>query len=149
MPDYLIATDASSVFHEFRSVLAGPDSTVRWVRSGPDVIIALNQDPADLAIVDLQIGNMGGIAVHLDIRLESDAGRLDRCPALLVLDRRADVFMARRAAADGWILKPLDPIRIRRATAALLRGQTWYDTSYMPDPISVPVPSDSINATGK
>ncbi len=146
---YLIATDAITVFNEFRSVLAGPDATVRWVRSGADVVTALNRDPADLAIIDMQIGSMGGIAVYLDMRIEADAGRLDRCPSLIVLDRRADVFMARRAAVEGWILKPLDAIRVRRATAALLRGQTWYDTSYTPDPIAVPVPSDSIAGTGK
>ena len=149
MADYLIATDAPRVFNDFRSVLAGPDATVRWVRSGPDVVTALNRSPADLAIIDMQIGNMGGIAVYLDMRIEADAGRLDRCPSLLVLDRRPDVFMARRTAVEGWILKPLDAIRIQRATSALLNGQTWHDTSYAPDPISVPVPSDSITGTGK
>ena len=65
---------------------------------------------------------MGGIAVALDLRLEADAGRLDPRPVLLVLDRRADVFMARRSGAEGWILKPLDPIRLRKAVAALLAG---------------------------
>ena len=49
----------------------------------------INARPADLAIVDSQIGTMGGIAVALDLRLEADAGRLDPCPVLLVLDRQA------------------------------------------------------------
>ena len=79
--------------------------------------------PADLAIVDIQIGTMGGIAVALDLRLEADAGRLEPGPVLLVLDRRPDVFMARRSGAEGWILKPLDPIRLRKAVAALLAGR--------------------------
>ena len=30
--------------------------------------------------------------------------------------------MARRSGAEGWILKPLDPIRLRKAVAALLAG---------------------------
>ena len=59
-------------------------------------------------------------------------------PVLLVLDRRPDVFMARRSGADGWILKPLDPIRLRKAVAALLAGGTWHDTSFTPDPVVVP-----------
>ena len=98
----------------------------------------MNVRPADLAIVDSQIGTMGGIAVALDLRLEADAGRLESRPVLLVLDRRPDVFLARRSGAEGWILKPLDPIRMRKAVAALLAGGTWHDTSFLPDPVTVP-----------
>lgn len=139
MPEIVVATDSASVFDQISSVVAGPGTTVRWVRSGLEVRNELNARPADLAIVDMQIGTMGGVAVALDLRLESDAGRLDRCPVLLVLDRRADVFLARRSGADGWILKPLDPIRMRRAVAALLAGGTWHDASFAPDPVAVPV----------
>ena len=49
-----------------------------------------NQRP-DLVILDMQIGNMGGVAVALDLRLEESAGRLDRANILLLLDREADL----------------------------------------------------------
>ena len=139
MPDILIATDAASVHDEIRSVVAEPGTTIRWIRRGEAVRDAMNLEPADLAIVDSQIGTMGGIAVALDLRLEADAGRLEHCPVLLVLDRRPDVFMARRSGAEGWIVKPLDPIRLRKAVAALLAGGTWHDTSFLPEPVAVPV----------
>jgi DNA-binding NarL/FixJ family response regulator len=135
VPDVLIATDSETLYEEIGSVLAGPDTTVRWSRSGPDVRTDMNRQPADLAIVDMQIGSMGGVAVALDLHLEADAGRLERRPVLLVLDRRPDVFMARRARVDGWVIKPLDPIRIRRAAAALLAGGTYFDESYRPEPV--------------
>ncbi len=144
MPDLLIATDSASVFNEFRSVLAAPGTTFRWVREGADVRRAVDAAPADLVIADMQIGTMGGVAVALDLRLESDAGRLDPAPVLLVLDRRADVFLARRSGVGGWILKPLDPLRMRRAVAIMLAGGTWYDTSMTPEPAMVPTASDSI-----
>lgn len=144
MPDLLIATDAESVFNEFRSVLAGPDTIIRWVRSGPDVRAAMDLAPADLVVVDMQMGTMGGVAVALDLRLESDAGRLARRPVLLVLDRRPDVFLARRSGVPGWILKPLDPIRIRRATTALLLGGTWYDTSWLPEPVTATITASAL-----
>jgi DNA-binding NarL/FixJ family response regulator len=48
------------------------------------------------------------------------------------LDRRPDVFLARRSGAEGWLVKPLDPIRLRRSVAALLAGGTYYDESYAP-----------------
>ena len=139
MPEILIAADAQNVYDEIRSVIEEPDTTVRWVRRGEAVRESVNERPVDLVIADMQIGTMGGIAVALDLRLEADAGRLDPCPVLLVLDRRPDVFMARRSGADGWLLKPLDPIRLRSAVSALLAGGTWHDASFLPQPVAVPV----------
>jgi DNA-binding response OmpR family regulator len=139
VPDIVIAADAEPVYDDIRSVIDEPGTTVRWVRRGEDVREALNRIPSDLVIADMQIGTMGGIAVAMDLKLESDAGRLDPCPVLLVLDRRPDVFMARRSGAEGWLLKPLDPIRLRTAVAALLAGGSWHDASFTPQPVAVPV----------
>ena len=88
-------------------------------------------------IVDLQMGNMGGVAVCLDLRLEESYGDLPHVPVLMLLDRRADVFLARRSEAEGWIVKPLDPIRIRRAAKALIEGGTFHDESFRPVPVLV------------
>lgn len=138
VPDVVIATDALGVYREVASVLEAPDTTIRWATSGPLVARTIDDRPTDLAVLDLQIGAMGGIAVALDLRLEADAGRLMPTPVLLLLDRRADVFLARRSGVEGWLLKPLDPIRVRKAAAALLGGGTWYDTTGRPDPVAVP-----------
>ena len=51
---------------------------------------------------------------------------------LVLLDRRPDVFLAKRAAAEGYLVKPLDPIRLRRAVTALLAGETFHDESFRP-----------------
>ena len=69
---------------------------------------------------------MGGMATCMDLRLEESGGRLPHVPVLMLLDRRADVFLARRAGADGWVVKPLDSIRLagpcrRCSTAASTR----------------------------
>lgn len=139
MAEILIAADASRVFEEIRSVFADHDTTVRWVRRGEDVRDEMNRQPADLVIADMQIGTMGGVAVALDLRLEADAGRLLHRPVLILLDRRPDVFLARRSGAEGWVVKPLDPIRLRSAAQALLAGGTWHDASFTPQPLAVPV----------
>lgn len=118
-------------------MLERPGTTLRWVHAGESVRAEIDHRRADLAILDLQIGTMGGIAVALDLRLEQNAGRLEPCPVLLLLDRRPDVFLARRSGVEGWILKPLDPIRLRRAVTSLLEGGTWHDPSYLPDPVVV------------
>ena len=149
MPDVLIASDADAVHREVASVLAGPDTTIRHVYRGADVTPAVAERTPDIVITDMQIGNMGGFAVALDLRLEHGGGRLEAAPVLILLDRRADVFLARRSSAEGWILKPLDPIRLRRAVKALLDGGTYHDESYVPQPVAVPVSSGTVEGSGK
>ena len=91
----------------------------------------------DLVIVDMQMGNMGGMAVCLELRLQESYGALDHIAVLMLLDRRPDVFLARRSGAEGWLVKPLDPLRLRRAVTALLDDGTYSDDSYIPVPVLV------------
>jgi DNA-binding response OmpR family regulator len=128
----LVASDAPSVRAEVAAIASRPDIEVREARSGPAVLDEVATDPPDLVIVDLQMGNMGGMAVCLELRLDESFGKLEPVPVLMLLDRRPDVFLARRSGAEGWLVKPLDPIRLRRAITALLDGGTYYDESYQP-----------------
>src|SRR5262245_353866 len=68
----------------------------------------------------MQIANMGGIATSIDLRLEGAAGRIPDVSILLLLDRQADRFLAKRADADAELVKPVDPATLRRAIDALL-----------------------------
>jgi DNA-binding response OmpR family regulator len=132
VPSVLIASDAPSVRAEVAAVAGSPELTIREARSGPDVMREVAHSLPDLVVVDLQMGNMGGMAVCLELRLEESYGSLEHVPVLMLLDRRPDVFIARRSGAEGWVVKPLDPIRLRRAVGALLDGGTYYDESYQP-----------------
>ena len=147
MPRVLVASDAPWIHDDVRSVLADPDTEIREVTSGVDVMAAVQARLPDLVILDSQIGNMGGIATCLELRLEESASRLGHVPVLILLDRRADVFMARRAVAEGWLVKPIDPIRLRKAAYELLVGRTYHDASFQPTPLVVA--PGSIDATGK
>ena len=132
VPTILVASDAPTVRAEIAAVTGGPDTTVVEARSGPEVVERVTAELPDLVIVDMQMGNMGGMATTLELRLEASYDKIDHVPVLMLLDRRPDVFLARRSGAEGWLVKPLDPIRLRRATAALLAGGTYYDESYAP-----------------
>jgi DNA-binding response OmpR family regulator len=121
----LIATDADEVFDEVDAALGGPDTEVLRVTAGADVLPVVSDLDPDLVILDLQIGNMGGMATCLDLRLEEGAGRLAEQRVIMLLDRTADVFLARRSGADGWLVKPIDALRLRRATDAVLGGGTF------------------------
>ena len=132
----LIVSDSDSVLEELRSALEDDETEIRELSTGEDVRLEVEDDPPDLVITDLQVGNMGGMAICLDLHLEESGGRIPHVPVVILLDRRADVFLARRAAAEGWLVKPLDPIRIRRAAQALLADGTFYDESYKPLPLA-------------
>jgi CheY-like chemotaxis protein len=77
----------------------------------------------DIAILDLQIGSMGGMAVTMALRLDESSGLLPHVPVLMLLDRRADVHLAKRSAADAWVIKPLDALTLQRAVADVLAGE--------------------------
>lgn len=126
VPNVLVATDADTIFDAVDAALGGTH-TVSRVRRGADVIAAVKQVSPAVVLLDLQIGNMGGIAACLDLRLEQRAGRVPACKALMLLDREADVFLARRAEADGWLIKPIDAFRLRKAAQVLLDGYSYYE----------------------
>jgi DNA-binding response OmpR family regulator len=138
VPDVLVATDAAWIHDEVEAALATPERGVAWVRRGMDVPPAVAELEPSLVVLDLQIGNMGGMATCMALRLESGAGRLPRVPVLMLLDREADIFLARRSDADGWLVKPIDAFRLRRAATALLEGGRY--TELVPDDAGEPLP---------
>ncbi|MEO7428430.1 MAG: response regulator [Acidimicrobiales bacterium] len=130
MTEVLIATDADAVFDEVEAALADESTSVLRVRSGHAVGAAVAAATPALVVLDLQIGNMGGIAACLHLRAEAVEGRLPEVPVLLLLDRAADVQLARRSGAEGWVVKPLDAFRLRRAATAILAGDSIPDARH-------------------
>ena len=124
----LVATDGPWIVDELVASLGGPDVSFTVVSEGREVagvVEARKEEPFDIGIFDLQIGSMGGMAVTMALRLDASAGLLPYVPVLMLLDRFADVHLARRSGADGWMVKPLDPLRIRRAVRAITSGETY------------------------
>ena len=136
MPDVLIATDSPGVYDEVRQVLRASDGPIRWARTGAAAVDACREQTPDLAILDSQMGSMGAFAVAFELHLDAGIGDNGAIPVLILLDRRADVFLARRADVEGWLIKPLDPIRLRKAVAALTAGGTYHDDSYKPTTVA-------------
>ncbi len=119
MPNLLLATDADWLFDDVAAALGGSHDVHR-VREGAHVTEALTKVEPDLLILDLQIGNMGGVATSLLVKQEQRAGRLEDVPILLLLDREADRFLAEQSDADSWLVKPLNSLALRRAANQLL-----------------------------
>ena len=113
MSKVLLVTDAAWVTNEVKAAL----SLGRWDIEDvddPRLVTEMAKDlKPDAVIVDMQVGSMGGMAVVRGIRGEID--EVDRPRTVLLLDRSADSFIARRAGADAHVLKPINASELREA----------------------------------
>lgn len=123
----LLATDAQWVLDEVHAALGTPETSFVICSDGRDVSKAIKQRTPDLAVLDLQCGSMGAMAVTMDLRLDHSDGRAPSVPVLMLLDRVADVHLAKRSGAQGWLIKPLDSLRLRRAANAIAAGEVWHE----------------------
>ena len=116
----LLATDAKWVIDEVVAALSDADTSFTVCRNGRDVAGVVKGRTPDIAILDLQIGSMGGMATAMDLRLDESSGAAPHVPILMLLDREADLHLARRSGVDGWLVKPLDSRGLQRAVRDIL-----------------------------
>ena len=90
------------------------------VREGREVSRVVKERTPDLCILDLQVGSKGGMAITMDLRLDASAGNGPDVKVLMLLDRHADVHLAKRSAANAWLVKPFDPLTLKRTVRRLL-----------------------------
>ena len=137
MPAVLLATDADWIFDEVDAALASDERAVYRVRRGSTccrAVAEVEPDLVDPRPADRQHGRHGHL--HGD----PPRGGPDRLPitaVLMLLDRAADIFLAHRADADGWLIKPLDAFRLRKAATALFDGGQY--TEGVPDDAGEPL----------
>ena len=113
MSKVLLVTDAAWVVNEVKAALSLGQWDIKEV-DDPRVVTQMAKDlKPDAVIVDMQVGSMGGMAVIRGIRGEIDT--VDRPRTVLLLDRSADSFIAKRAGADSHVLKPIDASELRQA----------------------------------
>jgi DNA-binding response OmpR family regulator len=123
----LVGTDAQWVLDEVLASLGAPDTSFVVCRDGRDVSAVVSARTPDLAVLDSQFGTMGAMAVTMNLRLDHSSHRIPHVPVLILLDRSADVQLARRCGAEGWVVKPLDALRLRLAARAVAGGGAWHD----------------------
>ena len=72
----VVAADAKWVRDLVKSACTAKGQRVIEVTRGQDMRDVVGREQPDLVILDMQIGNMGGVAVAIDLRLEGSAGRI-------------------------------------------------------------------------
>jgi two-component system nitrate/nitrite response regulator NarL len=125
----LIATDAQYVLDDVVAALGTPETSFTICRDGRDVTDAVRSRTPDVAVLDLQVGSMGAMATTMNLRLDESGGRLPHVPVVMLLDRIADVHLARRSGAEAWLVKPIDSLRLRRAVQEVRAGRTWHEAA--------------------
>ncbi|MEO5723878.1 MAG: response regulator [Ilumatobacteraceae bacterium] len=138
----LIGTDADYVVHDVTAALGGPDVSFTVCRDGRSVTNVVKARTPDLAVLDLQIGSMGAMAVTMSLRLDESSGALPHVKVLMLLDRRADVHLAKRCGAEVWLIKPVDALTLKRTVRALLADPTparrWKNLTEGSAPVDAP-----------
>ncbi|MFM7263424.1 MAG: response regulator [Acidimicrobiales bacterium] len=141
----LLATDAQWVVDEVVAALGSPSTSFTIVTNGRKVASVVAERTPDIAILDMQVGTMGGMAITMELRLEASADVLPEVPVLMLLDRDMDIHMARRSGSNGWIIKPLDPLRLQRA-AEEVAGGGCYSEGIPVEASSAEPPHDSADS---
>jgi DNA-binding response OmpR family regulator len=113
MPKLLLVADAEWVANEVRAALALGAWDIELLTDPRQVAERVTDSDYDAVVVDMQVAAMGGMAVIRAIRQATVRGTRPRL--VLLLDRVADRFIARRSGADAAVLKPIPTAKLRQA----------------------------------
>ena len=113
MPKALLVTDSEWVRNDVHAALSLGDWEIADLDDPQRTVEQVSNLEADVVLVDMQVRSMGGMAVIRDIRGVLDEESRPR--TVLLLDRSADEFLARRAGADASVIKPFTAHALREA----------------------------------
>jgi DNA-binding response OmpR family regulator len=123
MSRILVVTDAAWIRDEAHATLTDPDLELIDTDDPVAAAVQAHDLDVDVVVVDLQIASMGGMAVARDIRNHADLNDLAHIPVVMLLDRVADAFLAKRAGAAAWLTKPVDGTDLRNIVRRLLEPE--------------------------
>ena len=124
MPKVLVVTDEPWVRNEVHATLTDPHFAL-IDHSTPDTVAETAVENAvDVVITDLQIGSMGGMAVVRSVREATGDSSSLGLPVVLLLDRKADAFLAKRSGATAWLTKPFTSHELQTAVNTALARDT-------------------------
>jgi DNA-binding response OmpR family regulator len=95
-----------------------PELSYVDVATGPMVILQVDAFGIDMAILDGEATPVGGMGIAKQLKDE-----IAQCPPIVVLTGRPDdAWLASWSRAEAAVSHPIDPIRLGRTVAALLRA---------------------------
>jgi DNA-binding response OmpR family regulator len=113
MPSALLVADATWVVNDVQASLSRGQWQIEVLDDPFAAASTVEETDPDVVIIDLQVRNMGGMAVVRDIKATVDPETMPRL--VILLDRSVDGFLAKRAGADAWVVKPFTDHELRQA----------------------------------
>jgi DNA-binding response OmpR family regulator len=111
----IVIADEAWARNEVHAALPEPEYTLIDHKDPLTVGEVLQAEKPEVVIVDLQVGNMGGMAVARELHQQAALAGEDEVPVVLLLDRAADGFLAKRSGVAAWVTKPFTAHDIRTA----------------------------------
>jgi DNA-binding response OmpR family regulator len=128
MPKVLVVADEAWVRNEVHATLTASEYELvdhEDPATAADTAVA---EGIDVLVADLQVGAMGGMAITRAVR--EATGDIDSpgLPVVLLLDRSADGFLAKRAGAAAWLTKPVTSHELQSAVETALASRQAPDS---------------------
>lgn len=118
----MVIADEQWARNEVHAALTEPDYALVDHTDPATAKNAVRSENPDLVVIDLQVASMGGMAIARDLHQQAALDGEDEVPVVLLLDRKDDSFLAKRAGVAGWVVKPFTANDIRTAVEGALGG---------------------------
>ncbi len=118
----IVIADEAWPRNEVHAALTEPDFTLIDHSDPTTIVELLATNPADVVVIDLQVASMGGMAIAREIHQQAAMADMEAVPVVLLLDRTADSFLAKRAGAAASVVKPFSAYDLRTAIEKAIAG---------------------------
>src|SRR6266568_1812390 len=125
-PIVLVVDDGETNRALVMAFLADLDCRLRSAEDGPTALAAIEAEPPDLVLLDVQMPGMDGYEVCRRIKARP-RGRLLPVVMLTALDHANDRVLALEPGADDFMSKPVDRIELVARVRSALRLKAVYD----------------------
>jgi len=125
-PIVLVVDDGETNRVLVQAYLSDLDCRLRSAVDGPSALAAIEAEPPDLVLLDVQMPGMDGYEVCRRIKARP-RGRLLPVVMLTALDHRNDRVLALEAGADDFMTKPVDRVELVARVRSALRLKAVYD----------------------
>jgi NtrC-family two-component system response regulator AlgB len=118
-PQILVIDDEESIRRTLRLCLESADYSVSMAASGEAGLALAKKQPPDLALVDLRLGGMDGLAVARALSQEAPGAQVVIMTAYATIDNAVE---AMRAGAADYLAKPFTPAAVKHVVARVLES---------------------------
>ena len=125
-PIVLVVDDGETNRALVMAFLADLDCRLRSAEDGPTALAAIEAEPPDLVLLDVQMPGMDGYEVCRRIKARP-RGRLLPVVMLTALDHANDRVLALESGADDFMTKPVDRVELVARVRSALRLKAVYD----------------------